>query len=172
MTKTRTLSTAAAAAKAIRKQLKAAGIPARVTSENFSGGNAVNITLTNNPMPATVAAVRLETAQYQYGSFDSMTDSYDYTNRRDDIPQVRYLSVDVEFTADMEQIAWDYLRGIEAGWSHCPERYSDLRHTDCNSDRPNDWAQNAVLRVLIGEYDRRLCGSSFWAAFKPRQRAA
>ena len=32
------------------------------------------------------------TGAYQYGSFDGMTDSYNYTNRRSDIPQVKYVT--------------------------------------------------------------------------------
>lgn len=87
----KTLSTAANAAKAIREELKSnfAGVKFSVTSDNFAGGDSVNISWTDG---ATVRQVEEFTSKYQYGHFNGMEDIYEYTNDRSDIPQAKYVS--------------------------------------------------------------------------------
>jgi hypothetical protein len=84
-------SIAAQTATAIRRELKTA-FPLtkfRVTSDNFSGGNAVRINWVDGP---TYDEVSRLTVKYEYGRFDGMWDLYEYTNVRDDIPQVKYVT--------------------------------------------------------------------------------
>jgi len=80
----------AAAAKAIRKDLKQAfpDTKFKVTSCSFSMGDAVDVRWTNGP---TVEEVDRITQKYQYGRFDGMTDSYSMNNTREDIPQAKYV---------------------------------------------------------------------------------
>jgi len=87
---TRQLTTAALAAKAIRQELKKAfpAVKFSVRSENFSMGDSVDISWTDGPATADVEAI---TDKYQYGTFDGMTDCYNSDNRRDDIPQAKYV---------------------------------------------------------------------------------
>lgn len=65
------------AAKNIRIELKAAfkGVKFSIKSESFSGGNAIRASWTDGP---TVAQVEEITGRYKAGSFDGMTDCYDY----------------------------------------------------------------------------------------------
>lgn len=65
------------AAKNIRIELKAAfkGVKFSVKSESFSGGNAIRVNWTNGP---TVAQVEEITNKYKAGTFDGMTDCYNY----------------------------------------------------------------------------------------------
>ena len=58
----------------------------------------MNINWENGPTSAQVNAV---TDKYQYGKFDGMTDSYDYTNNRDDISQVKYVQTSRELTDEV-----------------------------------------------------------------------
>lgn len=94
-------STAAQAAQEIRNIIKEIAkkegikIVARVTSENYAGGNSVRVHLTDMPK-AIVEQIEEQTAKYEYGSFDGMTDCYNYDNVRKDIPQVRFLFVNNE----------------------------------------------------------------------------
>lgn len=69
--------TCVVAAKNIRIELKAAfkGVKFSVKSESFSGGNAIRVNWTDGP---TVAQVEEITGKYKAGSFDGMTDCYDY----------------------------------------------------------------------------------------------
>jgi hypothetical protein len=78
-------------AKAIRTVLKAAypRIPFSVTSESYSGGNAVRIHWTDGPASAAVEAL---TDRHEQGHFDGMIDLYEYSNVRKDIPQVKYIT--------------------------------------------------------------------------------
>lgn len=84
------LSSHAAAAAAIRSELKAAfpTIKFSVTSESFSMGDAVRIHWTDGPSTQVIDAI---VGKYQYGHFDGMTDYYDSDNRREDIPQAKYI---------------------------------------------------------------------------------
>lgn len=91
-TTTRHKSQAALAAAAIREILKKAfpGIKFRVVSKNFAGGDDVNVSWTDGPASKTVEA---HIKHFQYGNFDGMTDMYEYSNTRKDIPQTKYLFV-------------------------------------------------------------------------------
>ena len=84
------ISNQAAAAKAIRQELKKAfpTIKFSVTSESFAGGDSVDIRWTDGPTSDAVDAI---TRKYQYGHFDGMIDLYEISNNRDDIPQSKYV---------------------------------------------------------------------------------
>lgn len=91
---TRKLTQAAIAAQEIRTRLKAAGIKATVRSSNFAGGDSVDISLTD---ATTVEKARAIAGAFQCGHFDGMTDSYEYSNKRDDVPaQVMFVNVQVD----------------------------------------------------------------------------
>lgn len=87
---TRTLSPHAAAAKAIRRDLKAAfpGHTFKVRASAFSNGDAVDIHWIDGP---TTDEVEKIVGQYEHGHFDGMIDLYEYDNIRRDIPQVKYV---------------------------------------------------------------------------------
>jgi len=103
---TRQLTEAARAAAAIKAELKALGIKASVKSENYSMGNSVSVTVTDQP-PAMLEQIKTLCRKYQYGHFDGMTDCYEYTNRRDDLPQSQYVSVNHKMTPDYVQTLID-----------------------------------------------------------------
>lgn len=82
----------AMAAKAIKLELKAAFPNTRfsVTSQNYSGGDSVGIVWTDGPEREAVRAV---SDKYQMGEFNGMTDSYEFSNRNKEIPQVKFVFV-------------------------------------------------------------------------------
>ena len=84
-------SSHAGAAAAIKAELKAAfpGIKFSVTSDSFSMGDSVHISWTDGPTTEEVKAI---SGKYQYGHFNGMEDIYEHTNRREDIPQSKYVS--------------------------------------------------------------------------------
>lgn len=88
---TKQVSNHAAAAKAIKAELKAAfpTVKFSVRSESFSMGDAVRIQWADGPITKQVTAI---TDKYQYGSFNGMEDIYEHDNRRDDIPQSKYVT--------------------------------------------------------------------------------
>ena len=89
---TKELSPHAATAAAIRAELKTLGVKAKVKSESFAGGNAVDVYL-EDVHPEKFHSIQTICKKYQYGEFDGMTDCYNYTNRNDSIPQVKYVCV-------------------------------------------------------------------------------
>ncbi len=82
----RELYGASLAAVEIRKVLKIAfpGVKFSVTSKNY---DSVRINWTNGP---TQKEVNRYTTDFEYGQFNGMTDSYEYTNRNN-LPQTKYL---------------------------------------------------------------------------------
>lgn len=95
-------SSHAATAAAIKAELKAAfpNIKFSVTSDSFSGGDATRIRWTDGP---TVSEVENISAKYQYGHFDGMTDCYESSNSRDDIPQTKYVSESRSISEGLKQ---------------------------------------------------------------------
>lgn len=91
MNTTKTLSPHAATAKAIRKDLKEAfpGVKFSVRSECYAGGDAVSI---GSP-DEYKTEVREMVKKYEEGSFDAMTDMYEYDNSIEGLPQVKYVQV-------------------------------------------------------------------------------
>jgi len=65
------------AAKNIRIELKAEfpGVKFAVRTSRFSGGDSIDISWTDGPTTKQVESI---TSQYQAGTFDGMTDCYDY----------------------------------------------------------------------------------------------
>lgn len=88
---TREKSSHAAAAQAIRQDLKRAwpSVKFQVTSQGYSMGNSVSVRWTDGPTRDEVNRI---IGRYQYGHFDGMQDLYESSNRRDDIPQAKYVS--------------------------------------------------------------------------------
>jgi hypothetical protein len=76
------MTESAQAAKAVRAALKVAfpGMKFAVRCENYSGGNAVRINWTNGP---AVEAVEEIGRNFTAGSFNGMTDSYEYKAKAD-----------------------------------------------------------------------------------------
>jgi hypothetical protein len=120
----RQLSNHAAAAAAIRAELKRHGIRARVTSESFSMGDAVRVRIQQDVLPAVREAIEAFAGQYQYGHFDGMQDLYEYSNRRDDLPQVKYVSVSVDYSDALIEAAKAYAG--EAYWPAINGRWGDF----------------------------------------------
>lgn len=97
------LSQHAAAAAAIKEELKAAypHIKFSVKSESFSMGDSVHVNWTDGPTSEEVNDI---IKKYQYGHFDGMTDMYESTNRRNDIPQSKYVSGSRSISDEVEAI--------------------------------------------------------------------
>lgn len=96
------LSSHAAAAKAMKAELSTLfqGIKFSCKSESFSGGNSVNVDWHDGPTSEEVDKI---IRKYQYGHFNGMEDIYEDTNRRNDIPQVKYVSTSRHESPETEE---------------------------------------------------------------------
>ena len=101
---TKQITRQAAAAKAIRADLKRLFPETKfaVRSTSFAGGDAVRITWTDGPTTLHVDAL---VNQYEAGQFDSTTDMYNYTNRRKDVPTVKYITTHREYSQERQEEA-------------------------------------------------------------------
>ena len=111
----------ARAGKMIRAELKKNGVAGKVRSRS----GAIYVTLTDNPLPATVAAVKDFAEGFQMGHFDGMTDCYEYSNRNADLPQVRFVFVNADYSDDFKQELWAMVRARHQSGDTAPELYSD-----------------------------------------------
>lgn len=104
-------SHAALAASMIRKHIKAMGVKARVTSELYSGGSAVNVEYTDI-RPALHKEIKEYCSQFRRGHFDGSMDMYVYDNTRSDIPQVSYVNCKNIMSVELETLIYKYLKNI------------------------------------------------------------
>ena len=102
------ISAHAAAAKQVRAFMKEQGIKGFVKAARGAGTSSIRVTLPNGT-PADTATVREFANQYQYGHFDGMHDSYEFSNCREDLPQVKFVFVEAEFDKELKQKALDAL---------------------------------------------------------------
>lgn len=81
----------AQAASLLRKELKSAfpGEKFSVRSQVYSGGSAIDVDCSRE---ITIEARKIA-KKYQMGSFNGMEDIYEYTNYKEDLPQVTYVHV-------------------------------------------------------------------------------
>lgn len=106
---------AAQAAQQIREILKKEfpTIKFSVKSDNYSMGDSVNVSWVDGVAPKKVYAL---IGHYQYGKFNGMEDIYEYTNRRDDIPQTKYLFCDRKISDEMYQREFEKYMNQNNGW--------------------------------------------------------
>ena len=117
----------AAAAAMIRKEMKKNGIKGSVRSSSYSGGSSITVRV-NDLTPWTLEALTRFVSGFQYGHFDGMYDIYEYSNNRDDIPQVRFTFVECSYSDELRQKAYDYLRATWAGYENHPKFFDEARN--------------------------------------------
>ena len=122
-------SSHAATAAAIKAELSAAfpGVKFSAKSDSYAGGDSVNVSWTDGP---TEKAVKMLTGKYEMGSFNGMEDIYEYTNSREDIPQVKYVF-------ERREISPELLAAVEA---QMPNFYT--------FDNPNDYRHNPRQKAV------------------------
>lgn len=137
---TRTKTTHAAAAQAIRQDLKKAfpGVKFMVRSRSFSMGNSVDVEWTDGPTRSEVDRI---IGRYQYGHFDGMQDLYEYSNRRDDLPQAKYVSGSRSMS---EEVRAELLAYVADRFFEPPERDGVTENT--RMPNGNWWVQEQVWR--------------------------
>lgn len=103
------MSTHAEAAKSVKTELKKAfpNVKFKVSSKTYSSGNSLRASWVDGP---TTKEVNKIMDKYQYGHFDGMTDCYDMTNCRNDIPQVKYVFVDREISEPVNESVFQMLQ--------------------------------------------------------------
>lgn len=143
------ISEHAAAAKLCRAFVRGLGLTCSATSESYSMGSSIRVRATNADA-LQQKKISEYCAQFQYGSFDSMQDLYETTNRRDDIPQVKYVFCDFDFSDDLKQAAYEWARAnlnYEGDSENLPALYSDVKHYERLG---GEFASTTIYRVLNG----------------------
>lgn len=167
----RQLSTAAQAAAQIRKELKKHGIKATVRSGGGSMTDKVSVSVKSEIMPTTYKALESFCNQYQMGHFNGMEDIYEYSNTRDDLPQVDFVFVEYRPCDELMQDAWDFYRYE----SNNTDKPSDINEAVAEFNDDFDLHPQNIARRIISGYaygHTATISQRFWTARKPRQIAA
>lgn len=140
----RQLTTAALAAKEIRKELKAAFMKVKfyVKSNNYSMGDSVAIDWVDGPTADEVDNI---TAKYQYGHFNGMEDIYENSNSRDDIPQTKFVQLHREMSRETKAIIINEIKTVWAGMENFTE--------ESWCEKAHCWGQQFIYRLFI---DRKI----------------
>lgn len=147
-TREKTKSDHAAAAAAIRAELKRRGIAGTVRSKSYSGGSSITVQTTDLPWRVAVD-LKVFCSDYQNGSYDSMEDCYRYDNRREGCPQVKFVFVENRASDKLRARIWDYCRSHYGIASADPSTF--IPAMNCDGD------------ILIERvFDGRV--SDFWSA--------
>lgn len=109
-------TTAAKAAKEIKTLLQKAypTVSFSVRSQNYSNGNSVSIRWNLGPIEEDIYKL---VSKFQYGHFDGMTDMYEYSNTRSDIPQSKYVHCTREYKTE-EEVDNDKIGFGKHGYQH------------------------------------------------------
>lgn len=143
------ISEHAAAAKQCRAFVKSLGLTGSATSDSYSMGSSIRVRATNANL-AQQKQISEFCAQYQYGHFDGMQDIYESNNRRDDIPQVKHVFTEFDFSDDVKQAAYEWARvqlNYEGDSDDLPAQYSDVKHYQRLG---GDFATTTIYHVLKG----------------------
>ena len=107
----KTKSTHASAAQIIRKELKHYFPTIKFSVR--SDYNSINVDYGNGPTEEMVKSI---VGKYEMGHFDGMTDCYNYSNSRKDIPQVKYVFVHRYMSEDVGE---NILANINKTYNKC-----------------------------------------------------
>ena len=136
-TRTRTPTKAQVVVNAIRAKLDEANL--EIADIRPWGEDCVEVDIID-PHPSVQQAVTAAAKSHQRGGMDITTDAYVNDNRRDDIPQVRIVLVNIKYTMDL------YQRAVAT---------AERTFSDCHDTRLNK--ADCVERLLRGSYPQ------FWA---------
>lgn len=145
----KSLSEHAQVAQLIRAELKALGITgAKVSAKAFSLGTSVTIN-TIDLSPKQAKAV--EDAVMKYQSYDN--------NWRNDIPQVKYVNINKDFSESLTEKAYKILtpeNTIGLGFDHLPETFAEVgRNYDLRL---------LVDRILLGKDSCNFFSKELWSS--------
>lgn len=140
------------AAKNIRIELKRAfpGVKFSVTGESFSGGDAISISWIDGPTKNDVKEI---SGKYQAGSFDGMTDYYNYDHDawNDSFGSAKYITTSRKYSPELVGMT---IASIGAKWHDgvlpSADDYRKGRLFYTNPDRRCDSWQTMIYRTIEG----------------------
>jgi hypothetical protein len=112
-------------ARIIRKDLKAQGISAKVTSTYTTTGSSVEIR-TEDLSPHTLETLRDRCNKYKAGKFNVETECYEY-NRNPDLQQIEHIFIVNRTSSALEEKAYLYMKKTFAGLEDLPCSYEEAQ---------------------------------------------
>ncbi len=87
--------------------------------------SCVRVSWTNG---VTLAMVEAVTNKYKLGRFDGMTDSFEYSNRRTDVPQVDYVFLSRDISEDIYEAKFIEYKKYYHDWANLNDMYDNSVH--------------------------------------------
>lgn len=101
--------------------------------------DCVRVNWTNGPSHKMVDEL---TSKYKMGRFDGMTDSYEYSNRRTDVPQVSYVFLSREISDDIYATKFIEYKNYYHGWEN-------IQHLDDSSVPMEGYCPRGFIRKKL-----------------------
>lgn len=158
---TKQLSSHAAAAKMIRTHIKSLGIKATVKASSYAYGSSIRAEV-HNVCPAVRKELKSYVDQFQYGQFDVMTDCYHTTNNRQDIPQVKFTFLNVTYSNEIKQKAYEWVREHCSGYKTSSEKFEEV--TCWDKSESGQFITETVYHVLNGNLSN--LAEQFWSTIQ------
>lgn len=157
---------AAKVAALCKKFVKSLGLDCSASSDNFSGGDSVRVK-TLNANQKQRAEIDKYCDQFQRGHFDGMTDLYEYSNRRDDIPQTKYMFCEYSYSDDIQQAAYEWVRDNFADSEELAQLPPDYKNPANNHLRIyGEFVSTQVFRALGSSL--LLGQKGFWDSYEQK----
>ena len=102
------ISTHAHVAKRIREFARDLGVKCKARSESYSMGSSVSWRV-DDLHPDIFQKIDEFAKDHVYGHFNGMEDIYESSNSRDDIPQVKYIFSNNDFSDEIKEKAFQWL---------------------------------------------------------------
>ncbi len=152
-------STHAQVAALIKKELKKQGIKCKVKSSIFVGGDDVGVRIFDQPISV---ALKIEKycSQFQAGRYSIDSDMYEYSNDRNDIPQVKYVSLWNELSLELKSEMYVFFKNFY-NWEEFPETFQDAQKYQIDERK---WES---VGMFIESQRAQII---FWKAKRPRIR--
>mgnify|MGYP001573829629 FL=1 len=95
----------------------------------------------------TVKMVDEITSKYKIGRYDGMTDSYEYTNRRDDVPQVSYVFLNRTISDDIYEAKFQEFKNRYADWAELQNMHDN--HVPMMGGSPFSFIRHKLSEVCL-----------------------
>ena len=145
------LTPAAQVAKLLKTKAKSLGLEVKASSKNFSGGDSVSIKVLKGS-DKSFNELKEYSSQFEQGHFNGMSDIYEYSNSRDDIPQTKYLFIDDDRAVQILEYYDENIFRTEKKWMWFDNELRSYEWIKQIKDEFKDDWQKGLMDIMEGHY--------------------
>jgi|TARA_S200002703_G_C3669988_1_gene205695 hypothetical protein len=151
--KMRKLTQAAQVAKLLKSKAKSLKLEVKASSKNFSGGDSVDIKVLKGS-DKSFDELKEYSSQFKQGHFDGMSDIYEYSNSREDIPQTKYLFINDDRAVQILEYYDENIFRTEKKWMWFDNELRSYEWIKQIKDEFKDNWQKGLMDVMEGKVEK------------------